>query len=158
MKTVLLYITTVLISFIGLLGILNIGETLAAPPDISGIWKVEKVSDIIHHSCLPLNIVDSELIIEQSGIYLLVQLNNLEQTRIQGKIRNNRVSLTGVIPTEANAAKCGEETKFRLDLKLNIQQENRNQLSGTWSTPDCSNCERIRFSAVKTPGKVHRIL
>ena len=153
MKIVLLYITFVGLLFIGLLGILRVGEKLKAPIDVSGDWVLsEDFTNNTINSCTPLIFRKKNhlLSIEQSGIYLKAAFNDDSKLEFTGKLDNNKITLTQTNHSKTDsAAECGKYIPAEISAEVALQNGEKDELSGNWSIPNCNACKSIAFNAVK---------
>ena len=133
MKALLQYVVLVGIPVLGVLGILQLGQGLAAPRAVSGIWQVtpsvSSLTPSVQLSCpAAFGVVEKpKLVIEQSGPRLVFDLNDLT---VHGLIEGQTV----------------QAASDQMDLMA--QLESTGMLRGTFSFPACPNAPSIAFTAM----------
>lgn len=133
----------------GLIGILEIGEKIKAPADVSGVWRPDETfSSSLNNSCASLRVNNPLINIEQSGVYLFISMNDAARTKLHGKIENNKLSAEGTISLKVNNEEC--RSPAILHMISELQRENGQvYLTGEFSTPECRECSSINFTALK---------
>lgn len=153
MRLIILYILLVGAMLVGLLEILRVGEKMKAPEDVSGNWTIDKQTQSqIQSNCG--NIIffkqNADFNIEQSGKYLELTLSDASNTKMEGKLENDSLKFSGTLPSTSNINKsCSNEIRVELSLKLIKRSGSPEEFTGVWSTPNCSLCQNVDFSAVK---------
>ena len=153
MKTTVIYITIVGILFFALLAVLNIGEKIVAPDNISGKWELdpEFIEDIDKSCTLVFTSQKNNIaLIEQSGVYLTITFNDKSKTIMHGELKNGKMIFEKVFASNNKLNNpCGAETLTELTIELIKKDDMPDQLLGTWKNPECGECAVIQFSAVK---------
>ena len=153
MKSVLLYLVLVGTPFLGLLGILQIGEKLEAPVSVGGSWAVESTTaQALERSCAPLEAPGDrlELTISQSGRYVQLRLNDAAKTSMTGRLHARTLTARRVLASGAHARNdCGATTEAELQLEVHHRSGGADRLSGSWRVPGCDACPTQSFRAVR---------
>ncbi len=151
MKAVLLYIALVALPLLGILGILQLGDGLNAPPDLAGRWTLRAVSaPELEQGCtlLPLEADSLSMHISQSGQYLRLRFEGAEETVLRGTWRDGVLVVEHEITAGASAeGACDEATTATLRARLD-QEAGRAKLRGVWTT-SCDACPELNFQAVR---------
>jgi hypothetical protein len=153
MKSVLLYLVLVGTPFLGLLGILRVGETLDAPVSIEGSWEIDRpTTEALERACAPLETAEDrlEMTVAQSGQYVQVRFSDMEQTSMIGRLHVGTLTVREVIACSAPARSiCGTATMVVLQIRLRRQSGEADELTGWWKMPECDACPRQSFRALR---------
>lgn len=153
MKTTVIYITIVGILFLALLAVLNVGEKIEAPDNISGKWELDpEFIEAAGKSCTPVftSQKNNIALVEQSGVYLTITFNDKSKTVMYGELKNGKMIFEKVFVLNNKLNNpCGNETLTELTIELIKKDGMPDQLSGNWENPECGECVVIQFSAVK---------
>ena len=151
MKVIFIYIITVGILFLALIKILEEGKNLKAPPNVSGKWILRTDSTLRNGKCLTQYFGNNSpaFFIEQSGKYLELTLDDSAGTKMDGNLEDDSLRFSGTFSSGNNyKISCGENFLVHLNLEM-INETSPEQVTGIWSTPNCSRCSSISFAAVK---------
>ena len=153
MKIILLYIISVGVMFAALLEILHLGKSIKAPIDISGNWEIDnQFTAAVKTNCASIKLPkdDPEIFIEQSGTHITMQFNDSIKTQMLGILNQDKINFSLLLPvSRKSVSECGTETLVKLDIEFQLHDGIADRLSGTWTTPNCSGCGQIQFSASK---------
>ncbi len=151
MKVIFTYIITVGVLFLALLKILEKGKNLKAPPNVSGNWIIRTDSTLKNGKCFLQYFENNipEFSIEQSGKFLELTLNDAANTKMEGKLEDDSIRFSGTIRDVNNFDKsCGENILVHLNIEI-IKSNLTEEFTGNWTTPYCSSCSSISFTAIK---------
>ncbi|MCL5028064.1 MAG: hypothetical protein M1480_03485 [Bacteroidetes bacterium] len=153
MRTIFLYIILVGVMLAALLEILRAGENIKAPLDVSGSWKIKnEFIYALDGNCSAVTFLrrKPKLNIEQSGKYLELKLNDSANTIMNGTLENDTLKFSESLPVKkAKDNSCGNNVIVNLTLMFINHNNSPDEIAGSWSTPNCSRCNQISFSAVK---------
>ncbi len=139
--------------FAVLLKILQIGRNIEAPANVNGRWEVEnQFVNELRSACTPVyfQTKDPEIFIEQSGIHLVAFLNNSTGISMKGKLENNKMIFSEILPVGKEYEKmCGDKTLADLQLTFTLNNGKAEQLAGIWKSPSCLQSGEINFHAVR---------
>jgi len=108
----------------GLLFVLHLGGRLEAPPDVAGMWQVERGGTCGLRQGDPIEIV-------QSGQFVQVSLP--DRPDMDGRLRNGELRVDGgAIATSSPGCSTG---RFEL-----VVRPERGRLIGTGGVPGCGGC------------------
>lgn len=131
------YVLLVGIPLLILIGVLQAGAGLTAPPAVSGKWVLEPAAaacgEILGRGRATLNIT-------QSGPALVMTFEDARKTTLTGTAETGRLS------GFASAAGCGNSIRLQADITGN---PSRRSLRGQLIFDGCGACPQVAFRAGK---------
>jgi hypothetical protein len=135
------------------LEILQVGEKLKAPINVSGEWEInDEFAKAVDKSCVPVSFqtMKPKLTIEQSGIYLKGILNDVSQTELKGRLKGNKILFSQKIPVRKDSLTVnGNEKLVELSVDVVQSKDKQDELAGEWKITGCSKSGQVKFSAIK---------
>jgi hypothetical protein len=133
------YILFVGIPLLILIGTLRAGAHLSAPPAVSGEWTIDPQPS----KCAAprADAGPPGMTIYQTGVDLLIALNDPPKTTLAGHVANGRVDAL------STATGCGPVVRLDADL---IGKPGRRSLQGRLWFDGCNACAPVAFHAVKS--------
>jgi hypothetical protein len=151
---VVAYILLVGLPLLGLAGVLRSGRNLVAPISIDGTWKVEgDASRISNQPCARTisSLVNTSLVISQSGKSLALTFNNPSKTVASGSLEGKSLRASiGPQRDSAGEMGCGGDQIPTLTAAVDPKSEPRT-LTGSLSVSGCASCASVEFRAVRQP-------
>jgi hypothetical protein len=134
------------VPFLGLLGILRIGQGVVPPRSIGGTWElaVNETPPPDFGSCLELAPrAAPRLVVEQSGLHAQVELS-------AGRTVNIPVDVDGDLVSGATPLEGCPGGMLRLSAQLSpAAASGPSELAGTLALPGCDSCAPVSFRAVR---------
>lgn len=153
MKAGLLYLVLVGLPVLGVVGILRLGGSLTAPPDIGGSWRAgfAPAAQLVP-PCVEIRSDATAFDLTQSGVHVGVTLNDAAQTRLEARLggarlwgRAERLPLLGTARTA-----CPEAP---LELAADVVWDGYAwQLVGNLWAGGCAACAPVSFRAERISG------
>jgi hypothetical protein len=156
MRHLLSYLLFVGVPLAGLLGVLRVGQGIAAQPAVHGAWAVQPMA-ATGRVCTRylLSDADSTLNISQSGRQLTGTLGPRADVAMRGVLAGEGVTLEGVIQpgsTPRHVA-CTAGDTLRLTARIAGTRGTRQLEARLWSSA-CSGCGAVGFTAAR-PREYH---
>lgn len=127
---------------LALIGILDAGHNLQAPPDIAASWELKAEADPLGPAlCLPAG--PPVLQISQSGQYLSL---NLARYHGYGKVGNNSAA-SADLQTDPIGA-CGA-SGTALHIEVSLPEPDAGRMAGVIKSAACGDCKALPFSATR---------
>jgi len=148
MRNIRIYVLMVGTPLLGVALVLHLGQRMRALSSVGGAWTIEINSAPLSSSpCAELltTIKQPALNISQSGMNLLLRLNNREQTTIQGQLRGTTLS-TSELQT---ASACNGKNALSLTAQLTKVISGQPQLDGELRIAGCEECAPVVFKAFR---------
>lgn len=153
MKSVLLYVFLVGLPVLGVVGILRLGGTFSAPPNLRGSWRggLSPAAELVP-PCVELSSEAEVFDIAQSGVHVSVTLNDAARTHLDANMlgsrlwgRADRLPLVGT----ARSACPDAPLEFAADL---VHEGDVPQLLGNLWAGGCAACAPVSFRAERVSG------
>jgi hypothetical protein len=149
---VVAYILLVGLPLIGLAGVLKTGRGLIAPISVDGMWKIEAdTSRFATQPCAKTasSLVNTSLVISQSGKSLVLTFNNASKTVTSGVIEGKSLAASVVPVRLSGDTGCGDQP-LALTATVDPKAEPRS-LTGVLSVNGCASCTPVEFHALRQP-------
>jgi hypothetical protein len=146
-KTTVVYLFLVAPPFLGLVGILELGGRLTAPPAIGGEWQLDGAArGIATEPCTGL-VFDKQatMKVSQSGLRAELAFADQAKTVLHLQIDADQVAGSG---RARAAADCDQPLALRARL---ARAGDRDALVGTLERPGCAACPATPFRATRQP-------
>jgi len=121
MRVVLLYLALVGLPVLGILGLLQVGQTLSAPISLAGTWNAQLSPDgesiAADPGLLPRPMV---LTITQSGSNVILVFDDNQRTRLAGKIQGTTINAAALRPDGAAATLTADFGNSARSFRANI--------------------------------------
>ncbi len=149
-RFIVAYILLVGLPLVGLAGVLKSGRGLAAPISIDGVWKVETSSSTSTSAAEPCDraissLLNSSLLVSQSGRSFELTLNGASKTTVDGSI-DGKTLKASLGPVSG----CASGQTVTLVASVDPQSDPKS-LSGSLTAADCASCMPLQFRAVRQP-------
>lgn len=147
-----------LIAYIALVGVpillivlvLHIGNRLAAPVSVDGVWVLSfRTSGIPLADCLSqLASRTTAMLVSQSGRALAIDLRPLLKQPVSAQIQGSALISSPAYPGPAGANACQELLWFRATVQSGPKPQN---MTGELHLSRCPGCAPLTFSAIREP-------
>ena len=146
-KTMLIYLLLVAPPFLGLIGIIKVGEGIGAPRSFGGEWQLDDTSrQQAGEPCHGLVFEkQATLKVSQSGLRAEMTFADQAKTTLNVHIDDTRISGSG---RASGAGDCDQP--ISLDARLDTSGP-RAEMVGTLERRGCSGCPAAHFRAGKKP-------
>jgi hypothetical protein len=149
-KTTVIYLALVIPPFLGLVGIVQLGKGLAAPPSIGGEWQLDDASQ--KEAAVP-TVLCHDLVfdkqptwkVSQSGLRAQLVFADKAKTVMNVQIDDHHITGSGHAP---GAGGCDEP--LSLDARLE-KSGDKAEIVGTLERRGCSSCPALHIRASKKP-------
>lgn len=153
-KSVLIYLLLVGGPFLGVIGVLRLGDSLQAPPSIAGDWELDARLDANANTPCSASLGGFQrnfFTISQSGKFVEVQLPNSGRDLLRGALADDEIRV------EAAPALFGDDVFQLLRISGRISQDNGVlTMHGVLSMPRRIDCVPIPFLARRVHAPVSR--
>jgi len=140
------YAVLVGLPFLGVLGLLQVGDTLTAQPSIAGTWALDATFDANQNTPCAVSLsgfADSSIEITQSGRFLEITLPNLSRDRLRGTLEFPSLL------AEVKPALFGDDVFGLIRVSGRLEREGQQLvLHGLLSMPRRIECFPVPFRAV----------
>ncbi len=142
---IIAYICLVGLPLLALVGVLDVGRKLIAPPSVDGPWMVEAdFRSLAPSPCAGVfgTLRQPLLLISQSGTHFDFALNSATRLGGEGALQGSQLTGSGDI------SNCAAPPTFVMTAAVSGQASNRT-LDGRFSIPSCVNCTPVSFHAIR---------
>lgn len=140
MRSGLLYLVLIGIPVVALIGVIRIGERIAPPPYVGGVWRItEEAGSLPEEACRLFGAAPIDMEITQSGTVLDMDFGGAPPVRARARFRGGAVRAERL--QGAPACADGWVLEARLDSPTHM--------TGSWSPAGCDTCPVRAFTATR---------